>query len=67
MQYVTSGWVEPVDAGSANAFSQLLKEFVITNQQEFEAFNSRFSQRLSRGTTNRLSRIAFEDSILFGV
>ena len=41
-QYVTSGWVEYLDAGSANAFSQLLKAFVITNQQEFEAFNSGF-------------------------
>ena len=53
-----------MDGESIAAFAQELRAFVITNQQEFDAFNAGFTLRLSRGTSLSLSRIEFEDSIL---
>ena len=63
-RFVNSGWVEPVDGGSTAAFAQELRAFVITNQQEFDAFNAGFTPRLSRGTSVSLARIEFEESVL---
>ena len=53
-----------MEGGSAAAFSQELRTFVITNQQELDDFNAGFTPRLSRGTSISLARIEFDDSIL---
>ena len=63
-RYVNSGWVAPVDGETAGAFAQELRAFVITSQQEFDAYNAGFTPRRSRGTAASLARIDFGDSIL---
>ena len=63
-RYVNSGWVEPVDGESVGAFTQELRAFVITSQEEFDAFNAGFTPLRTRGTAASLARIEFEDSVL---
>ncbi len=53
-----------MDGEIAGAFAQELRAFVITSQQEFDAYNAGFTPRRSRGTAASLARIEFEDSIL---
>ncbi len=63
-RFVNSGWVQPKDHQSAGAFSQVLKAFVITDQQEFDGFNAGFTLWRSRATAASLARVEFEGSIL---
>ncbi len=63
-RFVNSGWVQPKDDQSAGAFSQVLKAFVITDQQEFDEFNGGFTLLRSRATASSLARVEFQGSIL---
>jgi hypothetical protein len=63
-RYVNSGWVSPHGADEAGAFPEQLRVFVITSQEELDAFARSAVTRRSRGTAASLERIDFPDSIL---
>ena len=63
-RYVNSGWVYPDVADDLQVFSEELKVFVITSQDELDAFQQGFTTRRTFGTTTSLGRIDFPGSIL---
>lgn len=63
-RYVNSGWIAPVDANAAGAFSDELRAFVIVNQDELDDFEDGYISKVSRGNTTTLNRIDFESSAL---
>ena len=63
-QYVNSGWVEPQAQAIVGPLGQQLRAFVITSQEELDAFQKKSKIRISKGTTTSLGRIDFPKSIL---
>ena len=63
-QYVNSGWVEPQNQAIVGPFGQQLRAFVITSQEDLDAYQEQSKIRISKGTTNSLGRIDFPKSIL---
>ena len=66
-RYVNSAWVTPHDAEQIDPFSEELRAFVITTQEELDRYNGGFNARLTRGTTTSLGRIDFVESVLVAV
>ena len=63
-RYVNSGWVYPDVADDLQVFSEELKVFVITSQEELNAFQQGFTTKRTLGNTTTLARIDFPNSIL---
>ena len=63
-RYVNSGWVSPVENYGANPYVDQLYAFVITNQEQLEAFDDSAIAKRTLGNTTTLGRIEFEDSVL---
>ena len=63
-RYVNSGWISPVDALDAGAFSEELRAFVIVSQEELDAFEGGFVSKVNRGNATTLGRIDFDDAAL---
>ena len=63
-RYVNSGFVSPLDGDEVGAFTQQLRAFVITSQEELDAFQQDFTIKRTRGTTTSLGRVDFPKSIL---
>ena len=63
-RYVNSGWVYPDVEDDLQVFSEELKVFVITSQDELDAFQQGFTTKRTLGTTTSLGRIDFPESIL---
>ena len=63
-RYVNSGWVYPDVADDLQVFSEELKVFVITSQEELDAFQQGFTTKRTLGTTTSLGRIDLPNSIL---
>ncbi len=63
-RYVNSAWVTPHNGEQAGAFTQELRAFVITSQEELDRYNGGFNARLTRGTITSLGRIDFLESVL---
>ena len=63
-RYVNSGWVSPVDWEEVGPFATELRAFVLTNQEELEAFEDEFISKRSYGNSTSLGRIEFDDSVL---
>ncbi|MCH8225158.1 MAG: hypothetical protein IIC97_04735 [Chloroflexi bacterium] len=63
-RYVNSAWVTPHDAEQIDPFSEELRAFVITTQEELDRYNGGFNARLTQGTTTSLGRIDFAESVL---
>ena len=63
-RYVNSAWVTPHNGEQAGAFTQELRAFVITSQEELDRFQGGFNARLTRGTITSLGRIDFLESVL---
>ena len=63
-RYVNSGWVSPVDYAQANAFTQELRAFVITSQEELDAYEAGIIAKRTLGNTVSLARIDFPESVL---
>ena len=63
-RYVNSGWVSPVEYFEASPYLDELHAFVITNQEELDAFNRGAISKRILGNTNSLGRIDFLESVL---
>ena len=63
-RYVNSGWGSPYERQGTGAFTQQLRAFVITNQEELDSFQQDFALKKSWGTTTSLGRVDFPESIL---
>ena len=63
-RYVNSGWVSPYGSGAAGVFTEELLAFVITSQEELDAFHRSVATKRSLGTATSLGRIDFPNSIL---
>ena len=63
-RYVNSGWVSPVDYFEASPYLEELHAFVITTQEELDAFNKGAVSKRILGNTTSLGRIDFLDSVL---
>ena len=63
-KYVNSGWVYPDVSDDLQVFSEELKVFVITSQEELDAFQQGFTTKRTLGTTTSLGRIDLPNSIL---
>ena len=63
-RYVNSGWISPLEAGEAGAFSEELRAFVLVSQEELDAFEDGFISMVSRGNATSLGRIDFDKSAL---
>ncbi len=63
-RYVNSGWVSPLEFADSGPFTQELRAFVITSQQELDAYNAGIITKRTLGSTVSLGRIEFEESIL---
>ena len=63
-RYVNSGWVYPDVADDLQVFSEELHVFVITSQDELDAFQQGFTTKRTLGTTTSLGRIDLPESIL---
>ena len=63
-KYVNSGWVSLRGKGEVGDFTSELRAFVITNEEEMDAFQDGTSMKRSYGTTASLGRVDFSDSIL---
>ena len=63
-RYVNSGWVSPVEDFGGNPYVDQLYAFVITSQQELQAFDDSAIAKRTLGNTTSLGRIEFEDSVL---
>ena len=65
-RYVNSGWIAPLDAREAGAFSEELRAFVILNQEELDAFEDGYVGKVTRGNATALGRIDFDRGVLLG-
>ena len=63
-RYVNSAWVSPRGAQDAGAFSEELRAFVITGQEELDAFEEGFAARRTYGNPSTLGRIDFDRAVL---
>ena len=63
-RYVNSGWVYPDVADDLQVFSEELHVFVITSQDELDAFQQGFTTKRTLGTTTSLGRIDLPEAIL---
>ena len=63
-RYVNSGWVYPNVSDDLQVFSEELKVFVITSQDELDAYQQGFTTKRTLGNTTTLARIDFPNSIL---
>ena len=63
-RYVNSGWVSPLDWEEAGPFASELRAYVLTSQEELEAFEEEFISKRSYGNPTSLGRIEFDDSVL---
>lgn len=63
-RYVNSGWVSPVDYFEASPYLEELHAFVITTEEELDAFNKGAVSKRILGNTTSLGRIDFLDSVL---
>ena len=63
-RYVNSGWVSPVEYFEASPYLDELHAFVITTQDELDAFNKSVVSKRILGNTTSLGRIDFLDSVL---
>ena len=63
-RYVNSGWVSPVEYFEANPYLDELHAFVITTQEELDAFNRSAISKRTSGNSTSLGRIDFLDSVL---
>ena len=63
-RYVNSGWGSPFEEEATGAFTNQLRAFVITSQEELDRFQQNFTLRRSWGTTTSLGRVDFPKSIL---
>ncbi len=63
-RYVNSGWVSPVDYFEASPYLDELHAFVITTQDELDAFNRSAISKRILGNTTSLGRIDFLESVL---
>ncbi|PKB83749.1 MAG: hypothetical protein BZY88_01540 [SAR202 cluster bacterium Io17-Chloro-G9] len=63
-RFVNSGWAELTGGEKPGAFTEELRAFVITSQDELDAFDSGFTLRRSRGTQATLGRAEFSSSVL---
>ena len=61
---MNSGWGSPYERQGTGAFTQQLRAFVITNQEELDSFQQSFALKKSWGTTTSLGRVDFPESIL---
>ena len=62
-QYVNSGWVSP-RGPEPEVFAEELRAFVISSQEELDAFERETALRVSRGNQTTLGRIRFPESVL---
>ena len=63
-RYVNSGWVSPLEYAQASSFTQELRAFVITSQEELEAYEAGIITKRTLGNTVSLGRIDFPESVL---
>ena len=63
-KYVNSGWVSLRGNEEVGVFTKELRAFVITSQEELDAFQDGTNIKRSYGTTASLGRIDFPNSIL---
>ncbi len=63
-RYVNSGWVSPLEYAQASSFTQELRTFVITSQEELEAYEAKIITKRTLGNTVSLGRIDFPESVL---
>lgn len=63
-RYVNSGWVSPLEWEEAGPFATELRAFVLTSQEELDAFEDGFISKVSRGNATTLGRIEFESAAL---
>ncbi len=63
-RYVNSGWVSPVNYFEASPYLEELHVFVITSQEELDAFNRGAIAKRILGNTTSLGRIDFLESVL---
>ena len=63
-RYVNSGWVSPGPEDQVGPLEEEFRVFVITSQEELDAFQATARIRISRGTTTSLGRVDFPNSIL---
>ena len=63
-RYVNSGWVSPLDGGEAGPFATELRAFVLTSQEELDAFEGDFISKRIYGNATTLDRIEFDSSAL---
>lgn len=63
-RYVNSGWVYPDAEDGLQVFREELKVFVITSQDELDAYQQGFTTKRTLGNTTTLARIDFPNSIL---
>jgi hypothetical protein len=66
-RYVNSGWVSPLDAPDANAFSKELRAAIITSNEEMEQFNRSVPSKRTFGTGATLGRPEFPGSVVLVV
>ncbi|MDA0262946.1 MAG: hypothetical protein O3A93_02545 [Chloroflexi bacterium] len=66
-RYVNSGWVSPLDAPDANAFSKELRAVIITSNLEMERFNRATPSKRTFGTGATLGRPEFPGSVVLAV
>jgi hypothetical protein len=63
-RYVNSGWVSPHDVPAAEVFTGRLRAYVITSEEELDAFQRSIDVKRSLGTATSLGRVKFPDSVL---
>jgi hypothetical protein len=63
-RYVNSGWVSPNDVPVTEVFTGRLRAYVITSQEELDAFQRSITVKRSQGTATSLGRVKFPDSVL---
>ena len=63
-RYVNSGWVSPLDWEEAGPFATELRAFVLTSQEELDAFEDGFVSKRIYGNATTLDRIEFESAAM---
>ena len=63
-RYVNSGWVSPLDWEDAGPFAMELRAFVLTSQEELDAFEGGFISKRIYGNATTLDRIEFDSAAL---
>lgn len=63
-RYVNSGWVSPLDWEESGPFATELRAFVLTSQEELDAFEGGFVSKRIYGNSTTLDRIRFDSAAL---